>query len=54
MPMIDEKFKLEKLIESLREEMIRIGIKEGLNSEKTIEISQKLDRYISKYQFLRN
>ena len=54
MPMIDEKSKLEILIETLREEMIRIGIKEGLNSEKTIEISQKLDIYISKYHFLRN
>jgi hypothetical protein len=54
MPMIDEKSKLEILIETLRAEMIRIGIKEGLDSEKTIEISQRLDIYISKYHFLRN
>lgn len=54
MPIIDETSKLEKLIETLRDEMIRIGIQEGLNSERTIEISQKLDHYISKYLFLKN
>jgi hypothetical protein len=54
LPINDEKSKLEKLIETLRVEMIRIGIQEGLNSERTIEISQKLDVYISKYHFLKN
>lgn len=41
---------LVKTIESLRKEMIRIGLQEGLTSEKTIEISQKLDVFIAKYQ----
>ncbi|MDP4104024.1 MAG: aspartyl-phosphate phosphatase Spo0E family protein [Bacillota bacterium] len=54
MPINDEKSKLEKLIETLRDEMIRIGIQEGLNSERTLEISQKLDIYISKYHFLKS
>lgn len=48
---IDEKeCNLIKTIESLREEMIRIGIKEGLTNEKTIQISQQLDTFITKYQ----
>lgn len=41
---------LENKIEFLRNEMIMIGLKEGLSSEKTISISQKLDCYIAKYQ----
>lgn len=39
-----------RIIESLREEMVKIGIEEGLSSEKTIELSQKLDHYITFYQ----
>jgi hypothetical protein len=54
MPINDEKSKLEKLIETLRDEMIRIGIQEGLNSKRTLEISQELDIYISKYHFLKS
>jgi hypothetical protein len=54
MPIVDEKSKLESLIETLRDEMIRIGTQEGLNSKRTIEISQKLDIYISKYYFLKS
>lgn len=50
MSMFNELLKLEKLIETLRDEMIRIGIHEGLTSEKTIAISQELDIYIAKYQ----
>ncbi len=30
--------------------MIRVGIREGLNSEKTLNISRELDKYIAKYQ----
>lgn len=45
---------LKKSIESLRQEMIRIGIQEGLTSEKTIRISQELDTYITKYQMMKN
>lgn len=49
-PISFEKSELLNTIESLRNEMIRIGNKEGLTSEKTLEISQKLDTFISKYQ----
>lgn len=49
---IDEVSYLAKTIESLRNEMIKIGIQEGLTSEKTIAISQLLDIYIAKYQAL--
>lgn len=41
---------LKKTIESLRKEMVLVGIQEGLSSEKTIMISQKLDFFISKHQ----
>jgi hypothetical protein len=44
---------LKKTIESLREEMIRLGIQEGLSSENTIRKSQELDFFISKYQNLK-
>ncbi|WP_147534898.1 aspartyl-phosphate phosphatase Spo0E family protein [Bacillus marasmi] len=47
---IDSRLELLGLIENLRREMICVGLKEGLTSEKTIEISQKLDRYIANYQ----
>jgi hypothetical protein len=49
-PIIDEKCKLKMIIESLRKEMIRIGIQEGLTSERTIKISQEIDYYILEYQ----
>ena len=49
-PIIDEKCKLKMIIESLRKEMIRIGIQEGLTNERTLKISQKLDYFILKYQ----
>jgi hypothetical protein len=47
---IDEIVSLGNKIESLRNEMIRIGIQEGLTSTRTIQISQKLDAYITIYQ----
>jgi hypothetical protein len=45
---------LAKTIEFLRDEMIHIGIQEGLTNEKTIRISQKLDTLIAKYQSMKN
>lgn len=50
LPSISEDRKLINKIESLRMEMITIGLKEGLGSNNTIAISQKLDKYIEKYQ----
>jgi hypothetical protein len=50
----DERSYLENKIESLRKEMIRIGIQEGLICERTIIISQKLDTYIARYQKMYN
>ena len=37
-------------IHSLREQLINTGVCEGLNHEKTIQLSQKLDEYILLYQ----
>jgi len=54
MIIIDNKYSLLIIIKRLRAEMIRIGISEGLTNEKTIRISQKLDRYISRYQKLKS
>lgn len=48
----DKKYFLQVIIKKLRAEMIRIGISEGLSSENTIKISQRLDAYIVKYQNL--
>ncbi|MDQ0155407.1 aspartyl-phosphate phosphatase Spo0E family protein [Robertmurraya andreesenii] len=42
--------KLVNMIETLRKEMIQSGMKEGLSSKKTIELSQLLDQYMLKYQ----
>jgi hypothetical protein len=50
----DERIYLETKIETLRKEMIRIGILEGLASERTIMISQQLDNYIAIYQKINN
>lgn len=41
---------IKSIIELLRNEMILTGLKEGLCSERTINISQKLDQYITNYQ----
>lgn len=53
LPQVHDISFLKKIIESLREEMIRLGIQEGLSSEKTIKVSQELDFFISKYQNLK-
>ena len=37
-------------IETLRKELITTVQKEGLSSEKTIKLSQKLDVYLVEYQ----
>ncbi|KAB7664311.1 aspartyl-phosphate phosphatase Spo0E family protein [Bacillus sp. B1-b2] len=37
-------------INDLRDELIKIGLKEGINSDNAIQISQKLDKYILEYQ----
>ncbi|NRD77730.1 aspartyl-phosphate phosphatase Spo0E family protein [Bacillus sp. BRMEA1] len=50
---IYQKRKLELDIETLRKEMIQIGMIEGLASKRTIKISKNLDRSIAKYQSLR-
>ncbi len=47
---VDKDYDLLKTINILRQEMIRVGIKEGLTSERTVNISRKLDIYIMKYQ----
>lgn len=47
-----EELFLKNSIESLRQEMIRIGIQEGLTGERTIRISQELDTYIAQYQLM--
>lgn len=40
-------------IEFLRQEMIKTGIEEGFTSERTIQLSQRLDQYIIEYQLLK-
>lgn len=40
-------------IESLRKDMILAGMQEGFTSRKTLELSQRLDHYIAKYQKLK-
>lgn len=50
MTIMDTNHILLKVIKMLREEMITIGLSEGLNSKNTLKISQMLDTYISKYQ----
>lgn len=37
-------------IHSLREQLIHAGMNEGLNHEKTLQLSQKLDEFIYLYQ----
>lgn len=49
-PDVDYKKEILKNIDYLRDEMIRIGLEEGLSSKNTIYISQILDGYLVKYQ----
>ncbi|MGG0716010.1 aspartyl-phosphate phosphatase Spo0E family protein [Robertmurraya massiliosenegalensis] len=39
-------------IETVRKEMITTGIREGLSSKNTIQLSQMLDQYVLQYQKL--
>ncbi|WP_160725272.1 aspartyl-phosphate phosphatase Spo0E family protein [Bacillus sp. USDA818B3_A] len=48
----DNMNQLKMNIELLRNEMIRLGTEEGLTSQRTLQISEELDRYIMKYQLL--
>lgn len=45
--LVQNRNELENQIELLRNEMVLVGLQEGLSSEHTILISQKLDRYIA-------
>jgi len=51
-PDVIKKKELLRNIDYLRDEMIRIGLEEGLSSKNTIYISQILDVYLVKYQSL--
>ncbi|MEH7299929.1 MULTISPECIES: aspartyl-phosphate phosphatase Spo0E family protein [Neobacillus] len=53
-PTLDIKIPLLLEIKSLQKEMIEIGYKEGFASQKTLEISQKLDQYILTYQKMKH
>lgn len=51
--MITTNFTLNELqikIEKLRQEMVTLGLRNGFKCSKTINVSQKLDKYIAKYQ----
>lgn len=50
---ISELRELKHVIESLRLEMINTGISKGFCHKRTIELSQKLDENIFKYQLFR-
>lgn len=54
MIIINKEFELIDKIESIRKEMIQIGLQEGLNCRKVVVISQNLDTYITQYQRLKN
>lgn len=55
MQIIDtNRYLLMVIIKALRNEMILTGMKEGLTSEKTLAISQKLDTYITRYQSIQS
>jgi hypothetical protein len=43
-------YELQNKIEKLRKEMIILGLRNGFGCPQTINISQKLDNYIAKYQ----
>lgn len=47
---VENIYNLKNEIQKKREEMILVGIKEGLCSEKTLQLSSELDRLIQIYQ----
>ncbi|MEH7106506.1 aspartyl-phosphate phosphatase Spo0E family protein [Bacillus sp. JJ1764] len=50
--LIHQKRKLKNHMELLRNEMMRLGLKEGLSNKRTVQVSKKLDQAILKYQSL--
>jgi hypothetical protein len=50
----EKDYDLLKTIKFLRQEMIRVGLQEGLSSEKTLNISREMDILILKYQNIHN
>jgi hypothetical protein len=51
---LDNRSGVDRTIESLREELINSGMQVGFTHEKTLELSQKLDSFIAKYQASKN
>ena len=47
---VDNRSGFDRKIESLRKELINCGMQEGFTHEKTLELSQKLDTIIARYQ----
>ncbi|CAM4117871.1 stage 0 sporulation protein [Bacillus manliponensis] len=50
---VRRKYEMEKLLKDIhvkRQEMIHLGIENGLNNLETIRVSQELDRLILQYQ----
>jgi stage 0 sporulation regulatory protein len=45
---------LEKSIETVRNEMVSVGMTKGLLHPETIELSQQLDKLINRYQLMMN
>jgi len=48
--LVTNKIQLRYKIDSLRNKMILIGLKQGLNHDQTVKLSKKLDEYIIMYQ----
>ena len=51
---LDNRSGVDRTIESLREELINSGMQVGFTHEKTLELSQKLDFFIARYQASKN
>ena len=51
---LDNRSGVDRTIESLREELINSGMQVGFTHEKTLELSQKLDSFIARYQASKN
>ena len=47
---MDNRSGFDQTIESLRKELINCGMQEGFTHERTLELSQKLDTVIARYQ----
>ena len=51
---VDNRSGFDQTIESLRKELITSGMQVGLTHKKTLELSQKLDTVIARYQASKN